>query len=396
MKGSYNIDSFTKNQKTEITRLKSQVELFYSQELEIYKRLGMKNGMKVMDCGCGTGILLFNLAENFPQSTFTGLEIDSFLFDNFQNNIIQYNTLNIKAKQGSIYQTGENDEFYDIVISRLVIEHLEKPDRALEELYRILKPGGKLIIVSNDFEYHVLTNPHIPELDLMYQAYCKSRINEGGNPYIGRELPYYLQNLGAQHLQINIATAHNRILGDKALLKAENINISRSLVKKGYLDQDTLDRLSNKWFEMLQDPKHVIYRQLFIVSGEKAINKELINENSSNDETDKLPTNQLDGLGDKNNKDELRLMITKKIMESFDDNSLKIEPSVKLNEYDIDSLTATDIASFLKDKFKINVKLTYILKECSVNDLIRMIIENDSFPGNQDNIEQSEWSEGEL
>ena len=395
MKGSYNIDNFTKNQKTEIIRLKSQVELFFNRELEIYQHLGMQDGTKVMECGCGPGYLLFNLANKFPKCTFLGLEIDSFLFEAFQKNISQYNIINVKAKQGSIYQTGEEDEYYDVIISRLVIEHLEKPHEALAELYRILKPGGKLIIVSNDFEYHVLTNPHIPELDMMYKAYCKSRIDEGGNPFIGRELPKYLQKLGAQQIQINIATAHSSISGDKALLKAENINISRSLVEKGYLEQKILDRLSNKWFEMLQNPEHVIYRQLFIVSGEKSL-KDLAAKSTLEVKTNFLSTNQLDKLDEKNKINELNSILMNKITESIDDDSIQLDPMVKLYEYDIDSLTATDIASLLKDQFRINVKLTYILKECSVNDLVKIILDNYSFSSEENDLEQSEWTEGEL
>lgn len=396
MSGSYQLDSFTKNRSTEVVRLKSQVELFFENELKIYRQIGLHDGQKVIECGCGPGYLLLNLANRFANSKFTGIEIDPFLYETFNQNITQFDVTNVQAKHGSIYQTDEEDALYDIAISRLVIEHLDKPHAALAELYRILKPGGKLIIVSNDFEYHVLTNPHIPELDQMYKAYCKSRVDEGGNPFIGRELPVLLKRNGLQQIGLNIATAHSTIAGDKALLKAENINISRSLVTKGYLDQEVLDRLSNKWFEMLQNPEHIIYRQLFIVSGEKPLNPSTTNSFEENNTDDLDAVSKIEKLDFHNRKEGITELLTDKIIDSFDDDSLAIDPSVKLREYYIDSLVATDIASFLKEQFKINTKLTDILRVYSVNDLVNLIMENHSFTDVDDKQDQSEWTEGEL
>lgn len=393
MNGSYELHSFTQNRATEVTRLKSQVELFLNGELEIYKRVGFQDGLKVLECGCGPGYLLFNLAKEFPKCAYTGLEIDSYLYEVFKENISEYKTQNIRAKQGSIYKTGEPDDFFDVVISRLVLEHLEKPSDAIREMFRVLKPGGILIIVSNDFEYHVLTFPHIPELDLMYKAYCSLRIDEGGNPYIGRELPTYLKHIGAENINLNIAAVHSNILGDKALLKAENVNISRSLVKEGYLKQETLDTLSDKWYEMLQNPKHIIYRQLFVISGMKKAN------HNTEVHVETLVTAEP--------KSEKKINISSGavkttdylisiIKESFDDDTLAIDPHTKLNEYGIDSLIATEIAGLLKSTFGLTVKLSDILNKYSVSDMVKTIESNKSIPEDLNQSDDANWSEGEL
>jgi len=395
MKGSYELDSFTQNRSTEVTRLKSQVELFFKEELDIYKKIGLQDGMNVIECGCGPGYLLFNLAKEFSNCTFTGLEIDNYLFDVFKTTISENRIKNISAKQGSIYQIGEPDESFDIVISRLVLEHLDNPANALAELYRILKPGGKLIIVSNDFEYHVLTFPHIPELDTMYKAYCNLRIDEGGNPYIGRELPTFLKEIGIQNINLNIAAVHSNILGDKALLKAENVNISRSLVKKGYLNQETLDALTNKWYEMLQNPKHVIYRQLFVIGGEKKLKEtfdDSINENTltSDETTSKKNINAESDVS-------ITSYLINKIKESFDDDTLEIDPLKRLNEYYIDSLIATEIASLMKSDFGVTVKLSDVLNKYSVSDLAKMIDSEGIILKDLKSVPNREnWSEGEL
>jgi len=269
MNGSYQLQNFTKNREAEVIRLKAQVELFFEKEFDLYRKLGLTNEMEIIECGSGPGYLIKNILERFPGCKATALEIDPFLFsvlkDNSQSNGKRlFNPIN-----GSIYETKLQDNSFDFVITRLVIEHLEEPLKALYELNRILKPGGRLVIVSNDFAYHLLTYPVIQELDEMYDAYCRSRFSEGGNPLIGRQLPIYLENSNFEKINIEIVTAHSKISGDETFLKAENVNISKSLVESGFLHRDTLANLVEKWFEMLKDPYHVFYRQLFVVSGEK-------------------------------------------------------------------------------------------------------------------------------
>jgi SAM-dependent methyltransferase/acyl carrier protein len=271
MKGSYQLDSFTENKKSEVTRLQAQVELFFEKEFAAYVNAGLKDGMKIIECGSGPGFLIRNILERLPGCDATALEIDPFLFSVLEENSVSEGKQIYRPVNGSIYETGLPDNNFDFVFTRLVIEHLEEPLRAIYELNRIIKPGGKLVIISNDFAYHLLTYPVIPELDEMYGAYCRSRFSEGGNPMIGRQLPVYLEYSNFERINLEIVTAHSRISGDETFLKAENVNISKSPVDTGFLKRDTLAGLVEKWFEMLRDPYHVFYRQLMVVSGEKTL-----------------------------------------------------------------------------------------------------------------------------
>jgi acyl carrier protein len=113
----------------------------------------------------------------------------------------------------------------------------------------------------------------------MFDAYHRSRFSEGGNPLIGRQLPILFEKAGFKDIDIDTTLAHSKLKGDKAMLSAENVNISRSLVREGFLKAETLERLLKKWFEMLQSPDHVIFRQLFLVAGRKDLNAKNIDFN---------------------------------------------------------------------------------------------------------------------
>lgn len=59
---------------------------------------------------------------------------------------------------GSAYDTGEPDGKADTVLLSQVFEHLEEPSTALQECYRILSPGGHLVL-STDFAWHLHEEP---------------------------------------------------------------------------------------------------------------------------------------------------------------------------------------------------------------------------------------------
>jgi SAM-dependent methyltransferase len=59
---------------------------------------------------------------------------------------------------GSAYDTTLPDRSADTVLSTAVLEHLERPQEALDEIYRILKPGGYLILVA-PFFWHLHEEP---------------------------------------------------------------------------------------------------------------------------------------------------------------------------------------------------------------------------------------------
>jgi SAM-dependent methyltransferase len=59
---------------------------------------------------------------------------------------------------GSAYKTNISDSFCDVVLCTEVLEHLEEPSDAIQEMIRILKPGGILILTVPLF-WHVHEGP---------------------------------------------------------------------------------------------------------------------------------------------------------------------------------------------------------------------------------------------
>jgi ubiquinone/menaquinone biosynthesis C-methylase UbiE len=53
---------------------------------------------------------------------------------------------NSKRVVGSILEMPFPDAHFDIVVSSEVIEHTPNPEQAIKEIYRVLKPGGVMVL----------------------------------------------------------------------------------------------------------------------------------------------------------------------------------------------------------------------------------------------------------
>ncbi|NLE02455.1 MAG: class I SAM-dependent methyltransferase, partial [Fibrobacter sp.] len=193
--GSYELETFSTSMKSEIKRLDAQIDLFWSEEISVYKNAGIKDNSHIIDLGCGTGYLIEKLSREFPNAKFTGVEQDQKLFDISCQRLQNVPSV-LEINHASIEQFSQTDHDYDIAIMRLVLEHIPNPLNTLNQIRSILKPGGRIIIIDNDFDYHLKTYPPIPELDQLYAAYKRSRIDDGGDPCIGIRLPSLLSQAG--------------------------------------------------------------------------------------------------------------------------------------------------------------------------------------------------------
>lgn len=99
-------------------------------------------GRKIIDLGCGEGITLGKIIQKFPQ--FKALGIDN---DPEKIKICRQHHLSVKL--ADIVHLPFKANSFDCALLIEVIEHLEvnQVNQAIEEIHRILKPDGRLIVL---------------------------------------------------------------------------------------------------------------------------------------------------------------------------------------------------------------------------------------------------------
>jgi len=385
---SYKIKEFSTTTGSEVRRLKAQVELFWPKEIRCYRHFGLNDGMTILECGCGPGFLLEKFMDEFPDSSVTGVEIDPYLAEIAKKNLTEKGRKNFHVFEGSIMETGLPDNRFDFVFSRLVLEHLPDPAGAAAEIYRVLKPGGKAVLIDNDFEMHLRTYPDIPELKDLYDAYCTSRKNEGGNPRIGRELPGILRNAGFSNIELEIIAAHSEIIGDELFLKSEGVGISTQLVKDGYLKSETLDALAMKWNELLKKKDHAFYRQVFVAVGEKQPHRaeplKVEEKGKTKKLTSTLSIETLLPLEAEGRKEQIEKYICALIAEALDIELSTLNGESSVDDLGFDSLAAVDVQASIKDDIGVNISIADFFEQQTVDHISGLILKRFETESNGD------------
>jgi 2-polyprenyl-3-methyl-5-hydroxy-6-metoxy-1,4-benzoquinol methylase len=96
------------------------------------------SGKKLLDAGCGTG--WFSKIAVDRGAHVTSMDLGENLLTQVK---MKCNSIRVI---GSILEMPFEDDSFDLVVSSEVIEHTPEPFKALEELHRVLKPGGVLVI----------------------------------------------------------------------------------------------------------------------------------------------------------------------------------------------------------------------------------------------------------
>jgi SAM-dependent methyltransferase len=94
---------------------------------------------KVLDVGCGSGVLLARMKS-------LGWDAEGVEFD--PGGVGAARARGVPVHQGQLADAKFPDNHFDAVHSAHVIEHVYDPVALLRECFRILKPGGKLVILT--------------------------------------------------------------------------------------------------------------------------------------------------------------------------------------------------------------------------------------------------------
>lgn len=111
----------------------------------LFDRYGMKPGQNLLDIGCGRGEFL----RGFINCGARGYGVDRSRAAEKYCPAAELRTSDLE-NHGIPFA----DDMFDVVYSKSVIEHFYYPEKLVQEMFRVLKPGGLAITLCPDWEFN--------------------------------------------------------------------------------------------------------------------------------------------------------------------------------------------------------------------------------------------------
>ncbi|MDX1434669.1 MAG: class I SAM-dependent methyltransferase, partial [Gammaproteobacteria bacterium] len=131
----------------------------------------LRDGIDVLDAGCGRGRALLALAERFPASRFVGYDLCADAIEHARNDARRRDLGNVRFEARDLTGFDEPGRF-DFVMSFDAVHDQKDPQGLLRGLYRSLKPGGAHLMQDIGGSAHLENNLEFPMASLLYAISC--------------------------------------------------------------------------------------------------------------------------------------------------------------------------------------------------------------------------------
>lgn len=151
---------------------------------------------RLLEIGCGTGVVLLRviLQHGFTGESI-GIDQSPFFIDTARHKAAMagISESKLRFQLGDSHHIDFPDASFDVVIAHTVLSHVTDPNRVLQEVARVLRPGGTLIIFEGDYASLTFALPDYRFAQEVDHALVKSVFN---HPRIVRDLPRLIAEFG--------------------------------------------------------------------------------------------------------------------------------------------------------------------------------------------------------
>ncbi|MBN3950375.1 MAG: methyltransferase domain-containing protein [Nostoc sp. NMS7] len=242
--------------KSELHRLHNLANQNWEKEARNLKEFGLQDGMSILEVGSGPGFVTELLSSLVPNGSIISVEIDPDLIKYSEQYLKDKASSQYRIVEGSVMDMDFPDNTFDFVVARLLIRHLPDPIGAVKEIFRVLKPGGKLAITEFDYGIPPISDPDVPEGELIREKAMYAHKARGGDPLMGRKLWRVLKASGFQKFDLEAVVFHSGKKGIEWCYPQFDPDRALPLVKEGVISEAEMQsfRTAVERFMSSEDP----------------------------------------------------------------------------------------------------------------------------------------------
>ncbi len=254
-----------------VRNLAYQADAIWPQEKYLFDRYRLSGPIRILDVGCGTGEITRRLAEHYPQASLVGIDIleSNLMFARRDSETLSDR---IAYEQGDAFALKFEDASIDLLVCRHMSQAVPDFPLVLAEFTRVLKPGGTLHLLSED--YGMLHFP-VTELDpdRFWNEHAVRFLNSiGCDGRIGRHSPMLLENAGYLNITMDFITVDTLRVPRAVLagvIGAWRDGYASVLAEAAGRTVEAVNRDMNQLIHAIETPPNYVVWHVPVVSGRK-------------------------------------------------------------------------------------------------------------------------------
>ena len=164
--------------------------------IECLEKIGVGNGWSCLEIGAGGGSIAEWLCHRVGP---TGRVVATDLQTKFLEGI---EAPHLEVRRHDITKADCEEETYDLVSARKVLEHLADPLEALGRMAKAVRPGGWLLVEDTDLAtFRRFSHAHPNRVDRAYMKFIEAMSRNGFQPTFAKELADRFRERGFQDVQ---------------------------------------------------------------------------------------------------------------------------------------------------------------------------------------------------
>lgn len=229
----------------------------------------LKAHAQVLSVGCGPGVILQALAASDPSIQGTGIDISPQRIEQALEKNRSHTRL--RFVPGDAHALPFPSNSFDLVYSRMLFEYLADKKQAAEEMVRVCRPGGTVLIQDLDGQL-VWNYPECPEVQSAVEKVVAGLGKTGFDPFVGRKLFSLALAAGLKKVDVEVECYHliagevNPEILEQWELKLE---IAVPQIARILGGEQVAREQTRRFLAYLRRPDTLTYSNVFTVSGKK-------------------------------------------------------------------------------------------------------------------------------
>lgn len=252
-------------------RLERQA-LLYGFEDDL-KYLSLSSNERVLDAGCGAGTVTRAMARDNPNGNVIGVDREPKYIDYAIRKAESEGIKNIEFRIGDVLELPFENDYFDVVWSKHVLQWVGERNQALSEFKRVLKPNGRCVC-CNFYGFCAYHYPVDVDLQNDIELWFEAAANElGFDNLLGRKLPSMFLEAGFVNVEVDFIP--DRALGgfggnpEKRWNWEVQWQSASGFSEKVFGSKDRAKLVSERLVERFSRPDVYVFCTLFYVEGRK-------------------------------------------------------------------------------------------------------------------------------